>query len=51
MIGLTGLGLIFFSYVGFGLCTMCVILWRLMRGKTGYQTHFQNPLLEPLIKK
>ena len=31
-------------YIGFGISTMCVILWRLINGKTGYKTHFKNPL-------
>ena len=43
----TGLMAIMFytiPYIGFGLSTMCVILWRLINGKTGYKTHFKNPL-------
>ena len=31
---------IFIPYIGYGLCTMFVILWRLIKGKTGYRTHF-----------
>ena len=31
-------------YIGYGTSTMCVILWRLINGKTGYKTHFKNPL-------
>ena len=37
----------FIPYIGFGLSTMYVILWRLINGKTGYQTHFRNPLNTP----
>ena len=40
---------IFIPYIGFGLSTMCVILWRLINGKTGYKTHFKNPLYTRLI--
>ena len=43
--------LIFFiPYIGYGLCTMCVVLWRLLKGKTGYRTHFHVQLITPLIK-
>ena len=42
---------IFIPYVGYGLCTMFVILWRLFKGKTGYRTHFHvhDMLTKPLI--
>ena len=40
---------IFIPYVGYGLCTMYVLLWRLFRGKTGYRTHFHVQLTDPLI--
>ena len=42
---------IFIPYVGYGLCIMFVILWRLFRGKTGYRTHFHvhDMLTKPLI--
>ena len=40
---------IFIPYVGYGLCTMYVLLWRLFRGKTGYRTHFHVQLKVPLI--
>ena len=46
----TGLVAIMFytiPYIGFGLSTMCVILWRLINGKTGYKTHFKNPVDTP----
>ena len=33
----------YIPYNGFGISTMCVILWRLINGKTGYKTHFKNP--------
>ena len=48
---MTTLGFLFFfiPYIGYGLCTMCVILWRLFKGKTGYRTHFHFQLTEPLI--
>ena len=43
-------GLIFFvPYTCYGLVTMCVILWRLCKGTTGYKTHFHNHLYDPLI--
>ena len=48
-VGLTGSVFFFVSYIGFGFSTMCVILWRLINGKTGYKTHFKNPLNTPLI--
>ena len=43
---------IFVPYIGYGLCTMFVILWRLFKGKTGYRTHFHvyDMLTEPLIQ-
>ena len=42
---------IFIPYIGYGLCTMFVILWRLFKGKTGYRTHFHvhDMLTKPLI--
>ena len=40
---------IFVPYTGYGLCTMFVILWRLLKGKTGYRTHFPVQLIVPLI--
>ena len=40
---------IFVPYTGYGLCTMFVILWRLLKGKTGYRTHFPVQLIAPLI--
>ena len=45
------LGFLFFfiPYISYGLFTMCVILWRLFRGKTGYKTHFHVNLTRPLI--
>ena len=45
-----GVLFIFIPYIGYGLCTMCVVLWRLFRGKTGYRTHFHVQLITPLIK-
>ena len=36
-------------YIGYGLFTMCVIMWRLVRGKTGFKTHFHNDLRTSLI--
>ena len=49
VIGTVGASFLFIPYIGFGLSTMCVILWRLIRGKTGYKTHFHNDLYAPLI--
>ena len=42
----------FIPYIGYGLCTMFVILWRLFKGKTGYRTHFHvhDMLTEQLIQ-
>ena len=47
--GIIGGMLFLIPYIGYGLSTMCVILWRLFRGKTGYKTHYQNQLNKPLI--
>ena len=44
ILGLIGIMVMFVPYIGFGLSTMCVILWRLINGKTGYNTHFKNEL-------
>ena len=44
-----GFSITIISYIGYGLFTMCVILWRLFRGKTGYRTHFHVQLTRPLI--
>ena len=50
---ITTIGCLFICipYVGYGLCTMFVILWRLFKGKTGYRTHFHvhDMLTKPLI--
>ena len=45
------LGMLFGSifYIGYGLCTMYVLLWRLCKGKTGYRTHFHVEITRPLI--
>ena len=45
-----GISFIFIPYIGHGFFTMCTILWRLWKGKTGYKTHYRNPLLTPLIR-
>ena len=37
-------------YTVYGLCTMCVLLWRLFKGKTGYRTHFHIEFITPLIQ-
>ena len=44
IIGQIGAMVIYLPYIGFGLSTMRVILWRLINGKTGYKTHFKNEL-------
>ena len=49
VIGLIGVSFFFIPYTVYGLSTMCVMLWRLIRGKTGYRTHFHNDLHAPLI--
>ena len=46
---LVGSFFFFIPYVGYGVSTMCVLLWRLSKGKTGYRTHFHVDLTEPLI--
>ena len=45
-----GSAFILLPYIGCGLLTMCTILWRLCKGKTGYRTHYRNPLFAPLIR-
>ena len=49
--GLIGGLIIVCQFIGYGLSTMCVILWRLIRGKTGYKTHFNNELFVSLIQE
>ena len=49
IIGLVGAEFIFIPYIGYGLSTMGVILWRLYKGKTGYKTHYHNEINAPLI--
>ena len=48
---ITMVGFLFFfiPYIGYGLCTMSVLLWRLFKGKTGYRTHFPVHLTKSLI--
>ena len=46
---LIGMLIGYISYIGYGLCTMYVVLGRLMKGKTGYRTHFHVDLSRPLI--
>ena len=48
-VGFIGGIMVTIPYTAYGLSTMSVILWRLFRGKTGYRTHYQNPLNKPLI--
>ena len=43
--------LILIPYIGYSLLAMCTILWRLCMGKTGYKTHYRNPLFAPLIRE
>ena len=50
VVGITGAFCLFIPYIGYGLTTMCILLWRLMKGKTGYKTHFHNTLQEPFLK-
>ena len=40
---------LFIPYTCYGLITMCVMLWRMCKGRTGYRTHFHNQLCERLI--
>ena len=44
-----GFSILTIPYIAYGLYTMCVILWRLARGKTGFKTHFGNTLHTSLI--
>ena len=44
-----GILILFIPYICCGLVTMCVMLWRLCKGTTGYRTHFHNKLYDPLI--
>ena len=48
IMGLISSMVMFIPYIGFGLSTMCAISWRLMNGKTGYKTHYKNPM-NPII--
>ena len=41
-----GITLILTPYIGIGLYTMVIVLWRCGNGKTGYRTKFRNPLLK-----
>ena len=51
IIAAVGSSIILIPYIGCGLFIMCVTLWRLIRGKTGYRTHFNYGLLVPLYEK
>ena len=51
ILALVGLYFILIPYIGYSLLAMCTILWRLCKGKTGYKTHFRNPLFAPLIRE
>ena len=46
-----GSSLILIPYIGYSFLAMCTILWRLCKGKTGYKTHYRNPLFAPLIRE
>ena len=48
-LGTVGALMLFIPYICFGFVTMCVTLWRLCKGTTGYRTHFHNRLYDPLI--
>ena len=37
-----GSAFIFIPYIGYGVCTMYVILWRRITGQTGYKTRYHN---------
>ena len=49
LLGVVAASFIFIPYIGYGLSTMCIMLWRLFRGKTGYKTHYHNEIYAPLI--
>ena len=51
ILAFVGLSFIFIPYIGYSLIAMCTILWRLCKGKTGYKTHYRNPLFVPLIRE
>ena len=40
-----GISLVIIPYVFAAYYTLCVAVWRRVRGRTGYRTHFRNPLL------
>ena len=42
IICLIGTACIFIPYVLYGVSTMYLVIWRLIRGKTGYRTHFKG---------
>ena len=48
-LGVLGASFIFIPYIVYGLSAMCIILWRLYKGKTGYKTHYHNEIYAPLI--
>ncbi|KAI6645944.1 hypothetical protein LOD99_13201 [Oopsacas minuta] len=49
ILSITGILLIYFPYILSGYIRMSVIIWLRIRGRTGYRTHFPNPLRKPLI--
>ena len=49
VLGMLGASFIFIPYIVYGLSTMCIILSRKYRGKTGYRTHYHNEVYAPLI--
>ena len=46
---ITGSILFYTPYLGYGICTMFVIVLRLFTGKSGYRTHFNYDLYAPFI--
>ena len=40
-----GISLVIIPYVFVAYYTLCIAVWRRVRGRTGYRTHFRNPIL------
>ena len=49
LVGVIGYLFSFVPYIGYGLCTMYVVLWMLVKGKTAHRTHFPVQSTTPLI--
>ena len=49
MLGVIGIVFSYTPYVGYGICTMFVVLRRRFTGKSGYRTHYHNNSYAPFI--